>query len=121
MHGLLRHARGQVRRNAELPFAIHDLVHEQFRGAERGRDTEPFMTGGEIESLVFGVWSNQRKLVRSRGSKPRPRSQRRELAEPGRYSTARSSMRVRIETSTPNHQRSNCRDEPINNCPVLRG
>ena len=75
MHRLLSDPRRQVRRDWNRGIAIHDLVDEQFGSTERGRDTEPFMTGGEIESLVFSVWSNQRKLVGCRGAKASPRSQ----------------------------------------------
>ena len=76
MHGLLSDPCGQVRRNRNSSFAIHDLSDEEFGGAERGGDAKTLMTGREIKSLVFGVWSNQGKLVRRRGTKACPRPER---------------------------------------------
>src|SRR5215213_9752569 len=81
MHRLLCHSRGQVRRDWNRSFAIHDLRNKQFRGSERGRDTEALVTGGEIEALVFRVWTNEWKLIRRRGAKSCPRAQRREFSE----------------------------------------
>src|SRR6476619_4314357 len=58
MHGLLSRSRRQVRRDRNRRLAIHDLSDEQLRRTERGCDAKPFMPGGEIEPLVFGVWPN---------------------------------------------------------------
>src|ERR1700752_24201 len=77
MQGLLSDSSRKIRRDGDSSLAIHDLTDEQLRSAERSRDTQTFVTGGEIKSLVFSVWTNQGKLVRSRSTKSGPRSQRR--------------------------------------------
>src|SRR6185369_2498127 len=81
MRKLLRHSRRQIRRNGNRGLAIHDLRYEKFSRPGRRRDAEAFVSRRQIESPVLGMWSDQRKLVRSRSPKPGPRPQRRELAQ----------------------------------------
>jgi len=122
MHDLRsRHALGQIRRDWNRSFSIHDLRDKQFRRSQRRRDTKTLVSRGEIKSLVVDVWANQQQLSGVAARNPAHARNEESLRNAGRYSIARSSMRVRIEVSTLELSMPNCRDEPINNCPVLRG
>src|SRR5690242_1245792 len=69
---LRRHSRRQVRRDWNRRRTVHNLIYEQFCRAERGGDTEAFMTRGQVNTIVFFLRSNQRQLIWWRCAKARP-------------------------------------------------
>src|SRR5580693_7776116 len=52
-------------------FAEH-LRANQLAGCQRSGDPQSFMTGRDVQSWIFEPWTDQRKFVRSRGTKTRP-------------------------------------------------
>ena len=76
-----------------------------------GPDDDSATVAGPISGNLSGVAARKPVHVRNAES----------VASRGKYSIARASIRVTIDTSTRLSSTSNCRDDPISSCPVVRG
>src|SRR5882762_1010966 len=82
MHMLLGRSGGQVRLDRDLGFRAGNLVHQNPRGPQRGRDAQPLVTSRQKQGLVIRPWANQGQLVRSGRPKSSPCPHRQHRPEP---------------------------------------
>src|ERR1700683_1448098 len=64
--------RGQIGFDGNRRFATRQQIGQQAGGSQRSRDPQAFMPGGQEQGRIRGPGSDERELVGSRGTKPRP-------------------------------------------------